>query len=76
MDLSQLIQHLYAEKEKIKRAIASIEELQRAAGDDISPAPAVTKRRGRKSMDAGERLVVSERMKKYWAGRRKTGDPP
>jgi hypothetical protein len=29
------------------------------------------KRRGRKSMSAKERLEVSERMKRYWANRRK-----
>jgi hypothetical protein len=39
MDLYKLIQDLYAEKEKLKRVIASIEALQRAAGGDIPPAP-------------------------------------
>jgi hypothetical protein len=72
MDIYQLIQDLYAEKEKLNQVIASIEELQRATGVDIPPAPAATKRRGRKSMGAGERLEVSERMKKYWDSRRKT----
>jgi hypothetical protein len=50
--------------------IASLEELQRSAG----PLPALAqsvKRRGRKFMDPKERQEVSDRMKKYWAARRK-----
>ena len=70
MDLFKAIQELYAEKERLERVIASLEELQRSAG----AVPAVTegvKRRGRKFMDPKERQEVSERMKKYWAARRK-----
>jgi hypothetical protein len=69
MDLYKAIQDLYAEKEKLERVIASLEELQRNVGD----APVVAKiagRRGRKSMGSKERREVSERMKRYWAGRR------
>jgi len=69
MDLHKTIQDLYAEKEKLERVIASLEELQRAAAAN----PLLSgrgKRRGRKSMGAQERQDVSERMKKYWAGRR------
>ena len=69
MDLYKAIQELYAEKEKLERVIASLEELQRAAGG--APLPKGGKRRGRKSMNAKERQEVSERMKKYWAARRK-----
>ncbi len=73
MDLYKAIQELYAEKEKLERVIASLEELQRTAG-----APAVPvkpgKRRGRKFMSSKERREVSERMKKYWESRRQTGD--
>ena len=69
MDLYKAIQDLYAEKEKLERVIASLEELQRTAGSlPVLPKPA--KRRGRKSMSASERQEVSERMRKYWAGRR------
>ncbi len=70
MDLYKAIQDLYAEKEKLERVIASLEELQRTA----NPAPSLAaggKRRGRKSMNAKERLDVSARMKKYWETRRK-----
>ena len=69
MDLYKAIQSLYAEKEKLEQVIASLEELQRSAvGLPVLPSPG--KRRGRKSMSSKERKEVSERMKKYWEGRR------
>ena len=75
MDLHKTIQDLYAEKEKLERVIASLEELQRAAAAN-SVLVGRNKRRGRKSMGSQERKEVSERMKKYWAGRRgKQGKP-
>ena len=67
MDLYKVIQDLNAEKEKLERVIASLEELQRLA---VPPAPGNGQRGGRKSMGPEERRKVSERMKKYWAGRR------
>lgn len=79
MDLYKAIQDLYAEKEKLERVIASLEELQRAAGGGIPPTPGSGKRRGRKSMGPDERQEVSERMKRYWARRRQPdcdGDIP
>ena len=74
MDLYKAIQDLYAEKEKLERVIASLEDLQRAAGGGIPPVPGAGKRRGRKSMGADERQEVSDRMKRYWASRRKPGE--
>ena len=71
MDLYKAIQDLYAEKEKLERVIASLEELQRASGTLPVLPPKTGKRRGRKSMSSEERQEVSERMRKYWAGRRK-----
>jgi hypothetical protein len=72
MDLYKAIQDLYAEKEKLERVIASLEELQKAAEAASSSAPVTGgKRRGRKSMGSKERQEVSERMKKYWESRRK-----
>ena len=58
MDLYKAIQDLYAEKEKLERVIASLEELQRTAGSmPVLPKP--TQRRGRKFMDkAGRREVI------------------
>jgi hypothetical protein len=75
MDLYKAIQDLYAEKEKLERVIASLEELQRAGGS-VPDLPKPAKRRGRKSMSSTERLEVSERMRKYWASRRQTSDGP
>ena len=74
MDLYKAIQELYAEKEKLERVIASLEELQRNAGAVPEP-PKPVKRRGRKSMNFDERQEVSERMRKYWAGRRDSKKP-
>jgi len=72
MDLHKALQDLYAEKVKLERAIASLEELQRVGGVLLDPtSTSAAKRRGRKSMSAEERLEVSQRMRKYWAGRRK-----
>lgn len=68
MDLNKAILELRAEKEKLERVIASLEELQRATGSLPEPKPAT--RRGRKSMNSAQRQEVSERMRKYWAGRR------
>ena len=69
MDLYKAIQDLYAEKEKLERVIASLEELQRGAGN-LPEVAKVATRRGRKSMGSRERKEVSERMKKYWESRR------
>ena len=71
MDLYKAIQELYAEKEKLERVIASLEELQRTAGAAPLPTAKPARRRGRKSMNSEERQEVSERMRKYWAQRRK-----
>ena len=61
MDLYKAIQDLYAEKEKLERVIASLEELQRTAGD-LPELPKATKRRGRKSMNTEEQArTMAER---------------
>jgi hypothetical protein len=69
MDLYKAIQELYAEKEKLERVIASLEELQKSGAPAAEP-PKLRNRRGRKSMSSKERREVSERMKNYWARRR------
>lgn len=69
MDLNKVIHDLHEEKKKLDRVIASLEELQRI-GASLDMVQGV-KRRGRKSMDAKARQEVSQRMKKYWAMRRK-----
>ena len=70
MDFDQILSFLHAEKEKIDRVIASLEDFQA-----ITPNAAGPRRRGRKSMNEGERREVSARMKKYWAERRKPHQP-
>ena len=70
MNVEKLIRDLYTQKEKLVQAIALLEEL---AVYRQGPAPyhERTERRGRKSMGSDERREVSQRMKKYWAARRK-----
>ena len=73
MDLEKAIEHLHAERERLEKVIAALEELQRSStGTALEPRPVT--RRGRKSMGSAERQQVSERMKKYWASRRKGAD--
>jgi hypothetical protein len=70
MDLSKVIKELRSQKEKIERAIASLEEIQGAHVERHQQAAPVKDRRGRKSMGAEERKQVAARMKRYWANRR------
>jgi hypothetical protein len=69
MELDKMLEFLYSEKEKLERVIAAMEDLHRS-GSAMPEVLRVKSRRGRKSMGAEERQDVSERMKKYWAGRR------
>jgi hypothetical protein len=71
MNLYKAIQYLNAQKEKLERVIASLEELQRSGAPGADVAPCAAKHPGRKSMSSAEREEVSKRMKKYWASRRK-----
>ncbi len=69
MDLLKVIQELYDERKRLDGAIAALESVleTKAALPDTKG----TKRRGRKSMSHDERQKVSERMRKYWAARRR-----
>jgi hypothetical protein len=67
MDLSKVLQELYAEKERLEHSIAMLEELQNKA---VKESPHPMKHRGRRRMSTEERLVVSNRMRRYWAARR------
>jgi DNA invertase Pin-like site-specific DNA recombinase len=71
MDLTKAIRQLLTERERLDRVIASLEQLQET-GLPV-PSAAEGKRRGRKAMAEDERRDVSERMKRYWAGKRKGG---
>ena len=68
MGLDRLIQKLQIERTKLDEIIVSLQQLQQAAS--VAKEKPVKKRRGRKFMDPEERRQVSERMKKYWEGRR------
>jgi hypothetical protein len=70
MDLLKIIRELHEERDRIDRAIASLEALL-AGAESGAPAPA--KRRGRKGMSDEERKQVAKRMREYW--RRKKGNP-
>ena len=69
MDLDRLIARLRVERTKLDEIIASLEQLK-LSGADV-PKEVIKKRRGRKFMNEEDRREVSERMKKYWAARRK-----
>jgi hypothetical protein len=64
MDLIKILGELYAERQRVGRIIATLEELH---GKKALAGP---KKRGRKHMDAVARKAVSVRMKRYWAARR------
>jgi hypothetical protein len=68
MDLHHVLRQLYAEKEKVEKAIASLEELQ----TNRSTMAVTPKKRGRKSMSEEERRRASARMKRYWAEKKST----
>jgi len=69
MDLDKIIRDLRTEKDRLDRAIASLEDLTRTGA--VAPIVA-SKRRGRKTMDDEERREVSARMKEYWRKRKKS----
>ena len=65
MDLVKAIQELSVQKKQLDAAIATLEGL-------LGGVPAIVgKKRGRKQMSPEERSLVSARMSKYWASRRK-----
>jgi len=68
MELSRAINELRAQRDRIATAIAQLESLNSSG---FTAGPIDRSRRGRKSMGEAERRDVSERMKKYWASRRK-----
>jgi len=67
MDVYRIIRELVLERDRLQRIIDSLEEM---VPNGRSQARPETKRRGRKSMDRAARDEVSERMKRYWAGRK------
>jgi hypothetical protein len=72
MDLTRIIRQLYAERDRVQQAIATLEQFQQ---ENTTAVPAHRKR-GRKSMSTEERKVVAERMKTYWANKRQQNEKP
>jgi len=74
---SEALRLLIAERDRLDRAIALLqnetetEERPRRGRPPGSKNSKATKRRGRPPMTESERRAASERMKKYWAKRRK-----
>jgi hypothetical protein len=66
MEINRILAQLYAERERVQRAIAMFELLLPSSS---GPAP-IPGRRGRKSMGAEEREAVAARMRTYWEARR------
>jgi len=73
MDMEAVLAQLRAERERLERAIADIEQLVAANGNRRLPGG---KRRGRTFMGDAERAEVSKRMRKYWANWRKVHESP
>jgi len=71
VDLYKVIRELIEERRRID---GIIHRLERVMAEEVARAkapPKPKKRRGRKGMNPEQRLEVSERMRKYWAERRK-----
>jgi hypothetical protein len=74
VDLYKALRVLYEQRNKLDEVIASLEELQRKAaseGEEKRLEVREPGRRGRRSMDEESRRQVSERMKAYWAERKR-----
>jgi hypothetical protein len=68
MDYLGALEELYQERQRLDKVIRNLEALL----EGRQPPPLST--RGRKSMAESERKLVSERMRNYWASRRKQQD--
>ena len=64
MNLDSTIRALRDESHRLTKAIAELERIQE--GKDLTRS-----RRGRKFMGPAERQRVAERMRRYWANRRR-----
>jgi hypothetical protein len=59
MDLTRILEQLYAERDRIQQAIVTLEQFQQEKNAAVTAAST----RGRKSMGAEERNAVAERMR-------------
>lgn len=69
MDLKSILLHLHAQKRRLDEVIKNLESLNDLNSSSLTVKP--IKRRGRKQMPEAERKIVAERMRKYWADRKK-----
>ncbi len=69
MDIYQAIEQLQEERRRIEAIIEHLEALLAGRTGEAVPQKG---RRGRKNMSEEERVQVSERMKAYWAKKRKS----
>ena len=69
MDLFKVIDALREERKRLDYTIKALENM--IEGEEIASSVVRPKRRGRKSMSREERQKVSDRMRRYWAARRK-----
>jgi hypothetical protein len=73
--MPDILAMLIEERDRLNLAIAALQRgvrrRGRPPGSGKSAASKPAKRPGRKKMSAAARKAVSERMKKYWAGRKK-----
>lgn len=67
MDVQKTIDFLRGEIARLERVVASLEEIR----DGVPDSGVQQKRGGRKSMSVEERQLAAERMRRYWASRRK-----
>ena len=72
--MADILQLLVVERDRLNRAIAALQgegEPKRRGRPPGSKTVRRTKKRGRRKMGAAQKKAVSDRMKKYWAARRK-----
>lgn len=69
MDLKSILLHLHAQKRRLDEVIKNLESLSDLNSASSTSKP--VKRRGRKQMPEAERKIVAERMRKYWADKKK-----
>jgi hypothetical protein len=68
VDLRRVIRSLRAELKRIDDAITALEGIESVG--EVSPTRKPSGKRGRKDMSEEERQEVSQRMRRYWAGKR------
>jgi hypothetical protein len=77
MATEHILSLLIAERDKLSKAIEALGGASKPASSApkaaavTAPAPAISKRKKRKPLTAGQKKAHSERMKAFWAARRK-----